>query len=184
MEKKELRKIYLNKRRKLTKKSVHEKSLCIQHIFLNSELYKNSKNICCYMDYNNEVKTEYIIKKALEDGKNVYVPKILQNIEMEFVLIDSNSEFSENKFKIKEPKSNVKKFQTLNFPSVFLVPGIVFSSSKYRIGYGGGYYDRWIKNNSKNMYIGLAYEVQIIEDFEKNEYDQKMDYIITEKGYK
>lgn len=184
MEKKEVREIYLNRRKNLTKKYVLENSLYIQEIFLNSDLYKNTKNICCYLDYNNEVKTDYLIKRALEDGKNVYAPKIFKDNTMEFFLINHDTEFLKNKFKIKEPKYNVKKFQNSNFPSIFIVPGVAFSKEKFRIGYGGGYYDKWIENNPNNIYIGFAYDWQIIDKFNVNEYDKKIDYIITENGYK
>lgn len=184
MEKRELRKHFIEKRNKFTKEEISEKSLYIQNIFLNSKLYKESKIICCYIDYNNEVKTDYIIKKSLEDRKKVYVPKILKNNEMEFFLIDSDSKFVENKYKIKEPNGCTQKFQSMDFPSVFLVPGVAFSRYKYRIGYGGGFYDKWIEKNPKNIYIGLSYEMQIIDKFNENIYDKKVDYIITEKGFK
>ena len=75
-----------------------------------------------------------------------------------------------------------KKFQNSNIPSIFIVPGVVFSKDNYRIGYGGGYYDRWIGKYPENIYIGFAYEVQIIEKFSKTEYDQKINLVITDKS--
>ena len=182
MEKEELRKIYLSKRKKLTQDYIQEKSLIIQKNFLNSDLYKNSINICCYLDYKNEVKTDYLIKRAIEDGKNVYIPKIFENNTMEFIKIDLETEYLKNKFNIKEPKNITKKFQNSNIPSLFIVPGVVFSKDNYRIGYGGGYYDRWIGKYPENIYIGFAYEVQIIEKFSKTEYDQKINLVITDKS--
>lgn len=180
MEKSKLRKDYLEKRMKLTPKFVEEKSLLIQEMFLNLEIYKKSKNICCYIDFRNEVKTDIIIKKSLEDGKNVYIPKIFQNNKMEFFKIDFETEFLKNKFNIKEPKNLTKKFQNSNEQTIFIVPGVVFSKENYRIGYGGGYYDRWIEKYPNNTYIGLAFDMQIIENIIPDKYDQKLSCIITE----
>lgn len=179
MEKEKLRKEYLEKRKKLTADFIEEKSLIIQEKFLNSELYRASENICCYIDFRNEVKTDMLIQKALEDEKNVYIPKIFSDNTMEFFQIDFKTEYYKNKFNIKEPKNLTRKFQNSDFPSVFIVPGVVFSKENYRIGYGGGYYDRWIEKYPNNIYIGLAFDMQVIENFSINKYDQKLNYIIT-----
>ena len=179
MEKVELRKYYLEKRKKLTTDFVNEKSLLIQEKFLNSVEYKNSENICCYIAFRNEVKTDVIIRKALQDGKKVYVPKIFANNIMEFFQIDSETEFLKNEFNIKEPKDLTKKFHNSKQLTTFIVPGVVFSKDNYRIGYGGGYYDRWIEKYPQNIYIGLAFDMQLIENFKTDKYDQKLKYIIT-----
>ena len=83
----------IEKRKKLTADFIEEKSLIIQEKFLNSELYRASENICCYIDFRNEVKTDMLIQKALEDEKNVYIPKIFSDNTMEFFQIDFKTEY-------------------------------------------------------------------------------------------
>lgn len=178
-DKAELRKEFLDKRNRLEAKYLIDKSLIIQNKFLNSSFYKEYKTICIYLDFKSEVKTNRIVEKALSDGKEVYVPKVNGDI-MEFYQIDSSTEYHTNKFKIREPNVNSKKFQSTNFPSIFIVPGVVFSKDCFRIGYGGGYYDKWIAKNPNNTYIGFAYDFQVIDSFKPEKYDRKIDYIITE----
>lgn len=174
-----LRKKYLEKRNKMNEANVRSKSLVIQNKFLESALYKECNRICIYMDFNNEVKTDFILNKSLIDGKEVYIPKINDDI-MQFYQIDKSTRLCLNKFKIKEPVQDSKIFKSGSFPSIFIVPGVTFSKGCYRIGYGGGYYDKWIEQNPNNIYIGLAYDFQIIDGFELDKYDQKVNYIITE----
>lgn len=179
MNKKEVRKEYLRKRKLLTEKEVEEKSRIIQKNFLDSEFYKKTKTICIYMDYKKEVKTDFILSKALADGKNVYIPKIKDD-EMFFTLVEKQRDFIVNKFGIMENK-NEKNILENSDNCLVVVPLVAYSEDRRRIGYGGGFYDKWMSNNSNNIYVGLAYDFQLTDFSGFEEHDLKLDCIITEK---
>ena len=99
---------------------------------------------------------------------------------MDFFRWSTNDPLSINKYGIPEPTSNKKVF-----PDILLVPLVAFDSDLNRIGYGGGFYDRYIhkiKKNQKIISIGLAYSFQKVKKVPINKYDFKLDYIVTNKG--
>ena len=97
---------------------------------------------------------------------------------MNFYLWDFNEPLSVNKYGIPEPKLKKKVV-----PEVLLIPMVAFDTKLNRLGYGGGYYDRFLKKNEKNniIKIGLAIECQKVKKLPTNSFDKKMDYILTEK---
>lgn len=161
-------------------KNRNKKDLLIQNKILSLKEYKDSKTIGIYVDYNNEVATKKIIEISI-NTKVVGIPKISDNNTMNFIKINSINDLNTtNKYKITET------FNTTEIPiekiDVLLIPGICFDKTKSRIGYGGGYYDKYLSKNNKIVKIGLAYSEQISEEIiniDKN--DIKMDYIITDK---
>jgi len=107
------------------------------------------------------------------------LPVIKKNKEMDFYTWSNNDLLKLNKYGIPEPEQNKKVF-----PDIILVPLVAFDSRLYRIGYGGGYYDRYIAKflNKKNLFkIGIAHSCQKINRVPINNYDKKLDMIITEK---
>ncbi|MGL4848689.1 MAG: 5-formyltetrahydrofolate cyclo-ligase [Clostridium sp.] len=178
MDKAELRKSMLYKRNLI---SAEEKSVFDERIieaFLNLENYKKANNICIYVNYGSEINTKKIIEKALDEEKSVFVPRIKKNREMEFIKIDSIEELEKNKIGILEPKKEftekVEKIELL------VLPGLAFDLNGGRIGYGGGYYDRYL-DNKDILKIALSYELQILNEIPMEEHDIKYDYLITEK---
>ena len=147
---------------------------------IDSELYLNANNIFIYMSFGKEIETKNIINKALKDKKKVYIPKIYkEDKSMRAIRLKSLAELKENSMGILEPIDDsdyINKEQL----DLILVPGVVFDLSGHRIGYGGGYYDRYLEDIKaiRNKLV-LAYDLQVIDFIDSEIHDIKFDYIIT-----
>lgn len=181
-DKKELRIRVLNIRENISKVEKDLKDNIILEKLFESNLYKNSNNIFVYISFRDEINTIKLIEKAFLDNKNVYVPKVYNsNKIMKAIKIDSLDNLEKNKMGILEPKNDNLSIDKNNI-DLIIVPGAVFDEEFNRIGYGGGYYDRYLEEISyKNNKIALAYDFQIISKIEAEDHDIKMDYIITDK---
>jgi len=181
-DKKSLRIKVLNIRENISKEEKYLKDNIILEKLFESNLYKDSKNIFVYVSFRDEINTIKLIEKAFLDNKNVYVPKVYNsNKTMKAIKIDSLDNLEKNKMGILEPKNDNLSIDKNNI-DLIIVPGAVFDEDFNRIGYGGGYYDRYLEEISyKNNKIALAYDFQIISKIEAEDHDIKMDYIITDK---
>ena len=133
-----------------------------------------------YYPYNYEVNPIEILKKFEKQNYQISLPKIKKNFQMNFFQWSIDDPLSVNKYGIPEPTSN-----KIVFPKILLVPLVAFDRDLNRIGYGGGFYDRYIdkmKKNKKIITIGLAYSFQKVKNIPVNKYDFKLDYILTNKG--
>ena len=173
--KSEYRRFFKNLRREMTDTYIGEKSDKIYENLIASDLYKNAKSIFIYYSVGKEVKTKEIIKKALADKKKVYIPKI-KGKEMIDARLESLDDLVAGDFSIPTTKSN----DLIENPDLTIVPGLSFDKNKNRLGYGGGYYDRFLAKN-KTIKVGLIIEDFKSLDLETDEYDIKMDYIISDK---
>ena len=132
-----------------------------------------------YYPYNYEIDSIKILKKFEEKNCIISLPKIKKNFQMNFYQWSLKDPLTINKFGIPEPITN-----KIVYPNILLVPMVAFDKNFNRIGYGGGFYDRYIKRISKikKIYtIGLAYNFQKVKKIPTNKYDIKLDFIITEK---
>mgnify|MGYP001417182952 FL=1 len=132
-----------------------------------------------YYPYNYEVDTINILEKFEKYKYKISLPKIKKNSQMNFFNWSTKDPLIINKYGIPEPISN-----KLTYPSIILVPIVAFDKHFNRIGYGGGFYDRYIKKIKKNkkiLTIGLAYSFQKVKEIPINKYDIKLDFVITEK---
>ena len=137
------------------------------------------KNLGGYYPYNYEVETMEILEKFEKQGYKLSLPKIKSKFQMDFFEWSFNDPLEINKYGIPEPVS-----KKIKFPDIFLVPLVAFDNRLNRIGYGGGFYDRYlekIQKNKKIVTIGLAYSFQEIKRVPADKYDIKLDYILTEK---
>ena len=173
--KKEIREKYIRIRNSLEKNKIYENSRFITKKVLDLDVFKKYENILIYSSIGSEVYTKEMINNLLKT-KNVFLPKVISSGQMEFFKINSLNDLKIGKYNILEPRTKIKYEKQ---KSIVIVPGVAFSKSKYRIGYGGGYYDRFIKENKKNLYIGICFDEQITEFDKFEEYDQKMDIVIT-----
>lgn len=132
----------------------------IQHRICDSELYKESDTIYTYVAYKREVETKELICRAWKDGKRVAVPRV-EGKEMNFYYITSMSELKESEKGIPEPT-------TLNPASdedaLMVMPGVAFDKNKNRIGYGGGYYDKYLEVHPHMKKVAIAYEFQFVDE--------------------
>lgn len=173
--KSEYRRFFLNLRREIDKDYVDKASREIFDRLKEENFYKNSKSVFVYLSKNKEVRTDLIIKDLLAQNKEVYVPKIEGNF-MKAARLYSLSDLVDGKFSIKTTTSET---YTKN-PDLSLVPGLSFDRDKNRLGYGGGYYDRFLKESDTKS-VGLFVSLFESSKLPTNKNDQKLDYIITDK---
>ncbi len=174
MNKTELRKKYKEIRKNIAKSSVTEE-------IYSSRLYQNAKSIFSFVSYGTEIDTIPFILRALKDGKKTAVPLILEKGEMVFVEITSLNELKSGKYGIKEPEYSSKRVLVSDEHTLIAVPGLAFDSRGCRLGYGGGYYDRYLSQNPYMAAVGFCYEGQLTDSLPRDEYDIAVDNIATER---
>lgn len=166
------RKEFIQKRKNVSSKEKWD--FKIKEQLLSNQKIMDAENILIYVSKEDEVDTLMIIVELLK-CKKVYVPKVEDNI-ISFYRINSLEELKKGAFNILEPIGNKKLDDYKN--SVIIVPGIAFDRKNNRIGYGKGYYDKFLSN--KKIYkIGLSYPPLIVEKIKTEIYDIKMDIVIT-----
>ncbi len=166
-------------REKLSDKDVKEKSSAIIKRLLHLEEYEKAKTIMFYIGINKEVKTEEAVKAALAAGKNVAVPvSDLENGRIMPVKLTSLTALKPGAYGILEPAGG-KEVDAKEIELV-VVPGLAFDGEGNRIGYGLGFYDRFLRNISAKR-IALAYEIQIVDRVIATENDVQMDLIVTDE---
>jgi 5-formyltetrahydrofolate cyclo-ligase len=180
--KRNIRKEVLMKRSKMKAEEKELKDNIILEKLFETNLYKNARNIFTYISFGDEINTIKLIERALKDNKNISVPKTYRETRtMNAIFIPCLKELKENHMGILEPidDSIVIKKEDID---LIIVPGAVFDKDFNRIGYGGGYYDRYLEDIAyKNNKVVLAYDFQIVDKIEKEEHDVKVDIIITDK---
>lgn len=173
----------LYKRNELSSQKVQDLSVSVIDRLTATEEYKNSKNIFVFVSTNNEVSTHNFIKNSIYLGKNIYIPYV--NSEKKSMLATKLDAFEDLEMGFYDilslPKSKLNEVNPENL-DLIVVPGLIFGKNFYRIGYGGGYYDKYLSNNNiKATKIGICFEFQIVDKVEFDIFDIPVDMIITEK---
>lgn len=180
MEKSQIRREIQYKISNIPAKTKKNKDKILFNTMINNPDIKNSSNIMCFVSFNNEVDTHVFIKYLINNKKNVYIPLIdSKNKIMNISKINSFDELEEGYYGILEPKKEFIRIADSSVLDIIITPGVVFSKDNYRIGYGGGYYDKFFSNmNTKALKIGLCYKEQIVKKVPTEKYDVAVDYII------
>ena len=147
----------------------------IINLFKKEKIIK--KNIGGYYPVNFELDDLDILKEFEKKNFNISLPKVKKNFDMDFYKWSFREPLKINKYGIPEPDSKM-----LVYPDILLIPLVAFDKRLNRLGYGGGYYDRFIEKlvkKKKVVKIGLALSSQKIDNVPINKYDQKLDYIVT-----
>ena len=172
-----LRKQLLEKRNALGKAEYVEKSRQIKEKLFSLPDFKDAKTVAFYVSFNNEVFTHDLIKETLKN-KKVVVPKVKEN-RLVLCEIRSFADLDEkDQFGILQP-SNGKEIQKENV-DLIIVPGVGFDKNGHRLGYGYGYYDRFLETVTIPT-AGLAFELQLVEKLPVYDHDVRLGKIITEK---
>lgn len=181
MDKKMIRMEISKKREQLSTECMERYNIEIQEVLFGLPEYKNADVILSYVSFEKEVDTHAIIVHALQSGKRVAVPRIIQKGTMEFYEINSFSELIPGKFGILEPLPEYPLYYDANLHYTMIMPGMAFDRLHNRIGYGGGYYDRYLERwlNQPITTIAIAYDFQIYERIPADDYDRKPDIILT-----
>lgn len=154
----------------------------MHHHLFESDVWKKAKVVGVTLSQSHEWSTEPIIEEGWREGKKMVVPKCSpKEKEMEFYQLDDYGQLERVYFGLREPKPNETSKIEKNDIELLLVPGLLFDGKGYRIGYGGGYYDRFIEGyRGKTMMV--ASTKQKIDQLPMEEYDQRVEYILTEAG--
>ena len=179
-----LRKKYKKIRAEIVSENKNELDSAMTQAVLSSMSYKFCKTVLLFCSFGDEPDTSEIAKKALDDGKRVFYPKSYEGGIIKFFRVNSMEDLSEKgMFGIKEPSEEAEEYEAQGTAELCLVPGLCFDKNGYRIGYGKGYYDRFLAK-FKGIAAGFVYSGCISEEsivFEKR-YDKQVDMIFTEKG--
>lgn len=175
MDKKELRRTIRERKRAMTEEEIVTRSKKLGVLFAQSEAYKNAKTIYGYLPYNQEVRTVPMLEQALRDGKRVAVPKVYGD-EMKFLYLDDLSKVSKGYAGIPEPIADepVADDET----ALVLMPGLAFDPAGHRIGYGGGFYDKFLAAEPNHPTLALCYEFQMLPELHTEEHDIPVDTVL------
>lgn len=166
----------LEKRKGLAPGEIARLSKRIQEFVISSKEFKSAKVIGAYYAFGSEVKTDLVLEKAKTLGKKVALPSV-EGESLAFYELSSGKYLVKGRFGIMEPLP----YGPVDRIDLLVVPGIAFDKKGYRLGYGKGYYDKFLAK--KEVFsIGLAYSFQLLESLPKGKYDKRLDAVATEKG--
>lgn len=175
MNKKELRALIRATKRAMTPAQIDALSghLCRQ--FLETEAYRKAKTVYGYLPYNQEVRTWALLEQALKDGKKVAVPKVYGD-EMRFIYMTDLTAVNTGYAGIPEP---IADEPIADDPTALvLMPGLAFDREGHRIGYGGGFYDRFLENEPNHPTVALCYRFQLLDHLDTEDHDIPVDLVL------
>ena len=190
--KKEIRKRILSERDKIPAEERKILSRKIKEQMLESSCYRMAEVILAYVSYRSEVDTIELIKQAVADGKRVFAPKV-HGDDMEFWQINSMEDLQSGYQGILEPEETISfsayQKEHRDVKILMWMPGAVFDMQRHRIGYGKGFYDRYLGSLAKDACIdgkltkiALAYRCQVLAQIPCEPHDYRPDYLLTECG--
>ena len=175
MNKTELRKTIREKKRAMTEAEIVSKSEELGRLFIASGEYRAAKSIYGYLPYNQEVRTLPMLEQAIRDGKRVAVPKCYGD-EMRFIWMDDLSQVEKGYANIPEPIADgpIADDET----ALVLMPGLAFDQAGHRIGYGGGFYDKFLAQEPGHPKLALCYDFQMLPHLDTEEFDIPVDKVL------
>lgn len=175
--KKEIRDIVLDIRKSFDSDYLNTLSTVICNRVIKQNLYINCKDIVLYMPINNEVNLDLLMKDAISHCKNIWLPKIIDK-HMKFYKYDGDTTLTEGKYGILEPVSD--EVLEPDEDTLIIMPGVAFSEDMGRIGYGGGYYDRYLSTYPCCKTIAVCYNFQVMPMVPMDDHDIRPDMIISD----
>lgn len=175
MDKKQLRRQIREQKRAMTEAQITQKSAALGRLFTQSEAYRNARSIYGYLPYNQEVRTVPMLLQALSDGKRVAVPKIYGD-EMKFIWMEDLTQVETGYAGIPEPIADgpIADDET----ALVLMPGMAFDPQGRRIGYGGGFYDKFLAAEPGHPTLALCYDFQMLSALDTEEFDIPVDTVL------
>lgn len=174
-------------RNNLSIEEIQKFSARITDILMEQDVFTSSSFIMSYVNIGSEVATREFIKRVIYKGKKAAIPMIEHIAKDKKTMVaceitNIEEETEPGHYGILEPKKGmVKKILPCDIDMV-IVPGIAFDVKGYRIGYGGGYYDRFLKNARENcVKVGFAYKFQVLDEIPREDHDIPLDLIITQE---
>ena len=175
MDKKILRQTIRQKKREMTEEQIVAAGLRLAEKFCATEQYRNARTIYGYLPYNQEVRTVPMLEQALADGKRVAVPKVYGD-EMKFIYMTDLSLVEKSDMGIPEPVADGPEGDDPT--ALVLMPGLAFTVNGDRMGYGGGYYDKFLAREPEHPTVALCYEFQMVESLPTQDHDIPVDLVL------
>jgi 5-formyltetrahydrofolate cyclo-ligase len=171
-----IRKQIFAARKSITDEQADSWSQEITERFLKLPVFQKAERILAYADYNHEVMTGYLIKKAWEMGKQVAVPKVVGK-DMIFYRLTSFASLAPGYYGIPEPVAG----ECVDWlEALMIMPGVAFDRNFHRVGYGGGFYDRFLEKHPKIIRAAVAFSFQMVPEVPVESTDIFPQYIVTE----
>lgn len=148
-------------------------------VVMEAEVFRDSDEIYLYSSYHHEAGTRELAERWLAAGKRLAFPRVAGK-DMDFYWVSSMKELLPGTMGILEPDFECPRADAVYAP--VLVPGVAFDEKGNRIGYGGGYYDRFFEKEPEHLKVGYAFDFQVFEEIPSEEHDGRMDQVITENG--
>lgn len=182
MTKEEIRKKILSQRFKMSQREVQAKSEVICSYLISSKQFREAKIISLYSPIKKEVRTEDIFNAAIDKGKIVGFPvSDPKNLEITYFEVDGMSELLKGTYGIMEPPSDKERMINVSDIDLIIIPGVAFDERGFRIGYGGGYFDRLLgRDDIKAITMALAFDSQVVSKIPEESHDVRVDFIFTE----
>lgn len=175
MDKTELRRSIRARKRAMTEEEIVSRSEKLAELLFASDAYKTAKTIYGYLPYNQEVRTVPMLEQALKDGKRVAVPKCYGN-EMKFIYMEDLSKVEKGYAGIPEPIADGPVADDTT--ALVLMPGLAFDPQGHRIGYGGGFYDKFLAAEPDHPTLALCYEFQMLPELKTEAHDIPVDTVL------
>lgn len=175
MDKKALRKQIREMKRAMNTQQIEEKSQRLKELFCACDAYRNARTVYGYMPYNQEVRTVPILEQALLDGKRVAVPKVYGDV-MRFIYLTDLTAVANSNMGIPEPISDEPVADDPT--ALILMPGVAFDPQGHRIGYGGGFYDKFLSAEPGHPTVALCYDFQVFPELQTDAHDIPVDLVL------
>ena len=176
--KSELRKQVLQEMKAIPREKKQAMDQVLTEHFVHHPFYQEAKVIATYLSFPHEFQTQELIEQALKDGKNVLIPKTYPKGRMDFVVYDPQ-QLVKTSFGLLEPQGVLEVVDATQIDLIH-VPGLAFTTEGYRIGYGGGYYDRYLEQFTGHT-LSTIYPCQI-QDFIPEKYDIPVEEVLIDEG--
>ena len=175
--KSELRKQVLQEMKAIPQEQKQAMDQALTERLLQHPFYQEAKIIATYLSFPHEFQTQELIEQALKDGKKVLIPKTYPKGRMDFVVYDPH-QLVKTSFGLLEPQGDLEVVDASQIDLIH-VPGLVFTTEGYRIGYGGGYYDRYLKHFPGHT-LSTIYPCQI-QDFSPENHDIPVQEVLIDE---
>jgi len=174
----ELRKQVLQEMKTLSQEQKQAMDRALTERFLKHPFYQEAKTIATYLSFPHEFQTQELIEQALKDGKKVLIPKTYPKGRMDFVVYDPQ-QLVKTSFGLLEPQGDLEVVDASQIDLIH-VPGLAFTTEGYRIGYGGGYYDRYLEHFSGHT-LSTVYPCQV-QQFMPENHDIPVQEVLIDEG--
>ena len=175
MDKKQLRQSIRQRKRAMTEEEIQRRSAALGQLLAASPAYQAAKTIYGYLPYNQEVRTIPMLRQALADGKRVAVPKVYGE-QMKFIYLEDLSQVAKGYAGIPEPIADGPVAQ--DETALVLMPGLAFDPQGHRIGYGGGFYDKFLSAEPNHPTLALCYDFQVLPRLDTEAHDIPVDTVL------